>query len=85
MIFIFIIVLTASMLSVITAYLAISEKDPLISCVFLALFGVFYALIYYALMAPDIVLAYIPVSSIIIPSLFIILLTKHREKHGDLR
>lgn len=83
MIYIIIVVLAASILSVISAYLAISEKDPIVACIFLALLGVLYALVYYSLMAPDIVLAYIPISSIIIPALLIIVITKLRVKEID--
>lgn len=83
MIYIIIVVLAASILSVISAYLAISEKDPIVACIFLALLGVLYALVYYSLMAPDIVLAYIPISSIIIPALLVIVITKLRVKEID--
>lgn len=85
MIFTLVIVLIASALSVITAYLIIAEKDLLVSCIYLTLFGVFYALIYYALMAPDIVLAYIPISSIIVPALFFAILGKLKEQNGRSR
>lgn len=80
MIFALVIVLITSALSVITAYLVVSESDLLVSCIYLALFGVFYALIYYAFMAPDIVLAYIPISSIIVPALFFTILSKLKEQ-----
>ncbi|MEM4717472.1 MAG: hydrogenase subunit MbhD domain-containing protein [Desulfurococcaceae archaeon] len=83
MIYIVIVVLVASILSTISAYLVIAEKEHITSCILLALLGVLYSLIYYALMAPDIVLAYIPISSIIIPSLFITILTKQKEEKSS--
>ncbi|MEM0000354.1 MAG: hydrogenase subunit MbhD domain-containing protein [Desulfurococcaceae archaeon] len=82
MIFTLIVVLVASALSVITAYLIVAEDDLLVSCVYLALFGVFYALIYYAFMAPDVVLAYIPISSIIVPAMFFTVLSKLGKRQG---
>lgn len=77
------VVLIAAALSVIASYLAISEKDPVTTCIYLALFGVFYALVYYVLMAPDVVLAYIPISSTIVPALLVVTVRKLRGRCED--
>ncbi|MEM2287983.1 MAG: hydrogenase subunit MbhD domain-containing protein, partial [Sulfolobales archaeon] len=60
-----VVVLVASTLSIILAYLTMVEKDLLIATIYIAFIGVLYTLIYYILMAPDVVLAYMPVSSIL--------------------
>ncbi|MCS7128766.1 MAG: DUF4040 domain-containing protein [Sulfolobales archaeon] len=71
-----IVVLAASFISVIAAYMAVAEKDLLTATVYMALLGVFYTLIYYVLMAPDVALAYIPVSSALLPLTLIVVLKK---------
>ncbi|MEM4487925.1 MAG: hydrogenase subunit MbhD domain-containing protein [Desulfurococcaceae archaeon] len=81
MIIVFITVLVASLLSVFSAYLVIAEKDLLNSCIYLALFGVFYALIYFVLLAPDIVLAYIPISSTIVPVVLIVVIKGMKQRY----
>lgn len=80
---IFIVVLVASALSIISSYLAVTERDLLVSSIYLGLFGVFYALIYYVFLAPDVVLAYIPISTTILPSLLIITLRKTGVRYED--
>ncbi|MEM1532518.1 MAG: hydrogenase subunit MbhD domain-containing protein [Desulfurococcaceae archaeon] len=71
-----IVVFVASFISVIAAYLAVTEKDLLTAAVYTALLGASYTLIYYVLMAPDVALAYIPVSSALIPFILIVVLKK---------
>lgn len=83
LIFVFIVILIASILSVAMAYLTITERDMLTASIYLALLGVFYALIFYVLMAPDVVLAYVPVSSIILPALMILILGKVKKRFED--
>lgn len=74
-----IIVLAASFLSVVVTYLAVMERDLLISVIYIALLGVFYSLMYYVLMAPDVITAYIPISSILLPIISIVVLKKTKR------
>uniref|UniRef100_A0A7J3I6U8 DUF4040 domain-containing protein n=1 Tax=Ignisphaera aggregans TaxID=334771 RepID=A0A7J3I6U8_9CREN len=55
------------------------EKDLLIATIYIAFIGVLYTLIYYILMAPDVVLAYMPVSSILLPLMIVIVLKKTKR------
>lgn len=78
-----IVVLVASFFSVITTYLAITERDMLTSVVLMTLTGISYTLIYYVLMAPDVVLAYVPVSSVLVPALmFLAIRSTKRYEEG---
>ena len=71
-----IVVLVFSFFSVVATYLAVVEKDLMGSAIFMALQGVCYALIYYTLIAPDVVVAYIPVSSGLLPIMLLAVLRK---------
>ena len=71
-----IVVLVFSFFSVVATYLAVVEKDLMCSAILMALQGVCYALIYYTLMAPDVVVAYIPVSSGLLPIMLLAVLRK---------
>ncbi|MEM4040251.1 MAG: DUF4040 domain-containing protein [Ignisphaera sp.] len=73
------VVLIASFFSVVAAYLTVVEKDLLTAVVYLSLLGVCYTIIYYVLMAPDIALAYIPISTVILPDVLIIVLRKTKR------
>lgn len=73
------VVLIASFFSVVAAYLTVAEKDLLTAVVYLSLLGICYTLIYYVLMAPDVALAYIPVSTVLLPVVLIIALKKTRR------
>lgn len=66
----------AALLSVIATYLAVRSRDMLAAVVFSAVQSTAYALIYYVLMAPDIVLVYIPVSVGILPAVAVLLIKK---------
>ncbi|MCC6046726.1 MAG: DUF4040 domain-containing protein [Desulfurococcaceae archaeon] len=66
----------AALLSVIATYLAIEAKDLLVATVFSAVQSTAYALMYYILMAPDIVLVYVPVSVGLLPAVTILLIKK---------
>lgn len=74
-----IVIFIAAFLSIVVTYLAIVEKDMLIAIVYLALLGIFYSLMYYALMAPDVVIAYIPISSVLFPIIMIIVIKKTKR------
>ncbi|MEM1541199.1 MAG: DUF4040 domain-containing protein [Ignisphaera sp.] len=73
------VVLIASFFSVVAAYLTVVEKDLLTAVVYLSLLGVCYTIIYYVLMAPDIALVYIPISTVILPVVLIIVLRKTKR------
>lgn len=77
-----VVVLVASFFSVVATYLAIAERDLLASVVFTSLTGVSYTLMYYVLMAPDVVLAYVPVSSVLLPALMF-LVVKSTERYEE--
>ncbi|MEM0065639.1 MAG: hydrogenase subunit MbhD domain-containing protein [Sulfolobales archaeon] len=66
----------AALLSVVATYLAVRSRDMLAAVVFSAVQSTAYALIYYVLMAPDIVLVYIPVSVGILPAVAVLLIKK---------
>jgi len=63
-------------LAMIFAYLAIISKDLLMAVVFSAAQSVFYALVFYLLLAPDIVLAFVAVSVGIYSALLIFIIRK---------
>ena len=67
---------TATIISVVSTWLAVQEKDLIIATLFSAVQSTCYALLYYLLMAPDIVLVYLPVSVGLLPLLTIILIKK---------
>ena len=62
--------------SVIAVYLAIFEKDLVKAVVFSAIQSTIYAFLYYVLMAPDIVLVYVPVAIGLYPAVVLILISK---------
>lgn len=66
----------ASLFSVVAVYLAITEKNLVRAVIFSAVQSTIYAFIYYMLMAPDIVLVYIPVAVGLYPAVILILLSK---------
>lgn len=64
------------LISVIATYLAIIEKDLVKAILFSAIQSTAYAFIYYLLMAPDIVLVYIPVAVGLYPAVILFLVKK---------
>ncbi|ABN69137.1 conserved hypothetical protein [Staphylothermus marinus F1] len=66
----------ASLFSVVAVYLAITEKNLVRAVIFSAVQSTIYAFIYYMLMAPDIVLVYVPVAVGLYPAVILILLSK---------
>ncbi|MCS7099371.1 MAG: DUF4040 domain-containing protein [Sulfolobales archaeon] len=66
----------SALLSVVATYLAVRSRDMLSAAVFSAAQSTAYALIYYVLMAPDIVLVYVPVSVGILPAVTVLLIKK---------
>ncbi|MEM0380246.1 MAG: hydrogenase subunit MbhD domain-containing protein [Desulfurococcaceae archaeon] len=73
----------SSLFSVIAVYLAIIEKDLVKAVVFSAIQSGLYALLYYILMAPDIVLVYIPVAIGLYPAIILILISKTEKVEKD--
>ncbi len=66
----------AALLSVVATYLAVTERNLVKAVVFSAIQSTIYAFIYYLLMAPDIVLVYIPVAVGLYPAVVLILISK---------
>lgn len=73
---VYLIMATVSLASTIATYKAIKERDLVRAVIFSALQSGFYAVLYYFLMAPDIVLVYLPVAVGLIPGVLIILISK---------
>jgi uncharacterized MnhB-related membrane protein len=73
---IYLIMAVVSLLSVVAVYLAIVEKDLIKAVIYSSLQSGFYAVLYYLLMAPDIVLVYLPVAVGLIPGVLIVLISK---------
>lgn len=71
-----IILLVSSILGLFFAYMAITEKDLLKAIGFSAGQSVAYSLIFYILMAPDILLAYIAVSVGVYTALLVFTISK---------
>jgi uncharacterized MnhB-related membrane protein len=73
---VYLIMAVVSLLSVVAVYLAIVERDLIKAVIYSALQSGFYAVLYYLLMAPDIVLVYLPVAVGLIPGVLIVLISK---------
>lgn len=72
----YLIMAVIGILSTIAVYLAVKEKDLLKALIFSAVQSALYAVLYYLLMAPDIVLVYLPVSVGLIPGVILLLISK---------
>ncbi len=66
----------AAVTSIVFTYLAVVEKNLIQAVVFSAVQSTMYALIYFLLMAPDIVLVYLPVGVGIYPAIILLLIKK---------
>jgi len=66
----------SAVLSVIATYLAVSDRDLLRALIFSALQSTAYAIIFLVLMAPDIVLVYVPVAVGIYPAVVLALIKR---------
>ncbi|MEM3912939.1 MAG: hydrogenase subunit MbhD domain-containing protein [Desulfurococcaceae archaeon] len=73
---IYLIMAVLGIMSTIAVYLAIKERDLVKAVVYSALQSGFYAVLYYFLMAPDIVLVYLPVAVGLVPGVLLILISK---------
>ena len=72
----------SALASTVAVYLAIIEKDLIKAVLYSAIQSTFYALIFYLLMVPDIVLVYIPVSVGLLPAIIIVTIKK-TERYED--
>ena len=72
-----------AVVSIVGTYLAIIEKDLIKAVLFSALQSTAYAFIFYILMAPDIVLVYVPVAVGLYPAILILLIKKTERFEGD--
>lgn len=66
----------AAVTSIVFTYLAVVERNLVQAVVFSAVQSTMYALIYFLLMAPDIVLVYLPVGVGIYPAIVLLLIKK---------
>ncbi|AJC71730.1 sodium:proton antiporter [Thermococcus guaymasensis DSM 11113] len=66
----------AALIGLIASYLAITEKDLLKAVGYSAIQAIAYAIIFYLLMAPDIVLAYVAIAVGIYSALLIFIIGK---------
>ncbi|WP_440059651.1 Na(+)/H(+) antiporter subunit B [Thermogladius sp. 4427co] len=66
----------SSLLSVVAVYLALVEKDLVKAVIYSAIQSVFYSLLFYIFMSPDIVLVYLPVTAGVLPALLLVLISK---------
>lgn len=64
------------LLSVIAVYYAVKETDLVKAVVFSAVQSGLYAILYYLLMAPDIVLVYLPVAVGLVPGVLLLLISR---------
>lgn len=78
-VFILLLIMISSLISTIAVYLAITERNLIRAVLFSALQSMCYAFIYFILMAPDIVLVYVPVSIGLYPAAILFLIRKTRE------
>ncbi len=74
--FVLILASIASIASLVATYLAIVENDLLKAVLYSAIQSTLFALLYYLLVSPDIVLVYIPVAVGLYPLLVVILIKK---------
>jgi uncharacterized MnhB-related membrane protein len=72
----YLVMAVTALISVVAAYMAITEKDLLKAVTFSALQSGMYAILYFLLLAPDILLVYIPVAVGLIPGVLIVLISK---------
>ncbi|RLG85229.1 MAG: sodium:proton antiporter [Thermoprotei archaeon] len=67
----------------VATYLAVTERDLVKAVVFSAIQSTAYAFMYYLLMAPDIVLVYVPVAVGLYPAVILFLIKKTERFEGE--
>ncbi|ADV65116.1 Na(+)/H(+) antiporter subunit B [Desulfurococcus mucosus] len=80
---IYILMAASSVASTIAVYFAIVEKDLVKSVIYSAIQSGFYTILFYLLMAPDIVLVYLPVSVGLIPGVLLLLISKTERRERE--
>ncbi len=75
--------LIASILGLFFSYMAVTEKDLLKAIAYSAGQGVVYSLIFYLLMAPDIVLTYIAIAVGVYSALLVFVVSKTTRYEED--
>lgn len=70
-------------ISLVATFMAIMERDLLKAVVFSAIQSTVYAFIFYLLMAPDIVLVYVPVAVGLYPAVILFLIKKTERFEGE--
>lgn len=71
-------------ISMVATYLAIVERDLIKAVLFSAVQSTVYAFMFYLLMAPDILLVYVPVAVGLYPAVILFLIKKtERFERGD--
>jgi uncharacterized MnhB-related membrane protein len=80
MLIVAIVVLVISLISIAMAYLAVTEKNVLYSVIYLSFLSICYSILYYIFMAPDVVLAYIPISAVLLPLITLSVSAKTSKK-----
>ncbi len=71
------------LVSVIATYLAVTEKNLVKAVLYSAIQSTVYAFLYFLLMAPDIVLVYVPVAVGLYPAIILFLIRKTEQEERD--
>jgi len=79
----YIIMAVTGLLSIVAVYLAITERDLVKAVIYSAAQSTLYSILFYLLMAPDLLLTYIPVSVGLYPALLLILIKKTERYEGE--
>ncbi len=72
-------------ISLIAVYMAITERDLVKAVLYSAIQSTAYAFLFYLLMAPDIVLVYVPVAVGLYPAVILFLIKKSERFEGESR
>jgi len=70
-------------ISLVAVYMAITEKDLVKAVLYSAIQSTAYAFLFYLLMAPDIVLVYVPVAVGLYPAVILFLIKKSERFEGE--
>jgi len=68
--------------STVSVYLAVTEKDLVKAVIYSAAQSGLYAVAYFLLMAPDVVLVYLPVALGLVPAILLSLISKTERWEG---
>ncbi len=70
-------------ISLVAVYMAITERDLVKAVLYSAIQSTAYAFLFYLLMAPDIVLVYVPVAVGLYPAVILFLIKKSERFEGE--